>query len=69
MCSSFSLCGNEGKKMPEFTSETEFKFEDGKGAASEKSIRIPYNIANKNVSLKTYVVKSETPLLLSIRKL
>ena len=68
MCSTFSLCGNEKKKMQEFTSETEFKFEDGKVAASEKSIRIPCNIANKNVSLKTDVVKSETPLLLSIRK-
>lgn len=56
------------KKMQEFTSETEFKFEDGKVAASEKSIRIPCNIANKNVSLKTDAVKSETPLLLSIRK-
>lgn len=40
MCSTFSLCGDERKKMLEFTSETESKFEDRKAAASEKSKRI-----------------------------
>ena len=50
----------EGKYK--FTSETEFKFGDGKGVASEKGIVIPCNIAGKNVSLKTDVVKSEIPV-------
>ena len=45
--------------------QTEFKFGDGKIVASEKSVVIPCNIAGKNVSLKTDVVKSEIPLLLS----
>ena len=36
-----------------------------KVVASEKSVVIPCNIAGKNVSLKTDVVKSEIPLLLS----
>ena len=36
-----------------------------KVAASEKNVVIPCNIAGKNVSLKTDVVKSEIPLLLS----
>ena len=60
-----SLCDDDRKKIQEFTSETEFKFGDGKVAASEKSVVIPCNIAGKNVSLKTDVVKSEIPLLLS----
>ena len=60
-----SLCDDDRKKIQEFTSETEFKFGDGKAVASEKSVVIPYNIAGKNLSLKTDVVKSEIPLLLS----
>ena len=60
-----SLCDDDRRKIQEFTSETEFKFGDGKVAASEKSVVIPCNIAGKNVSLKTELVKSEIPLLLS----
>ena len=51
--------------MQEFTSETEFKFGDGKVVASEKSVVIPCNAEGKNVSLKTDVVKSEITLSLS----
>ena len=60
-----SLCDDDRRKIQEFTSETNFKFGDGKVLASEKSVVIPCNIAVKNVSLKTDAVKSEIPLLLS----
>ena len=51
------------RNIQEFTSETEFKFGDGKVVVVGKSVVIPCNIAGKNVSLMT--VKSEIPLLLS----
>ena len=35
---------------------------DGKVVASKKNVIIPCNIAGKNVSLKTDVVKSEIPV-------
>ena len=60
-----SLCDDDRRKIQEFNSETEFKFGDGKVVGSEKTVVIPCNIAGKNVSLKTDVVKSEIPLLLS----
>ena len=60
-----SLCDDDRRKIQEFTSETKFKFGDGKVLASEKSVVIPCNIAVRNVSLKTDAVKSEIPLLLS----
>ena len=60
-----SLCDDDRKKIQEFTSETEFKFGDGKVVASERSVVIPCSIAGKNMSLKTNVVKGEIPLLLS----
>ena len=57
-----SLCDDDGRKIQEFTSDTEFKFGDGNVVASEKSAVIPCNIAGKNMSLKTDVVKSEIPV-------
>ena len=60
-----SLCDDDRKKIQEFTSEAEFKFEDGKVVASEKHVVIPCNNAGENLSLKTDVVKSEIPLSLS----
>ena len=60
-----SLCDDDRRKIQEFTSETKFKFGDGKVLASEESVVIPCNIAVRNVSLKTDAVKSEIPLLLS----
>ena len=53
-------------KIQEFTSETEFKIGDGKVVAPEKSVVYPGNIAGKNMSLKTDVVKNEIPLLIII---
>ena len=64
-CLTESLCDVDRRKIQEFTSETEFKFGDGKVVASETSVVIPCNNAGKNVSLKTDVVKSEIPLLLN----
>ena len=61
-CSTESLCNDDARKIQEFTSETEFKFGDGKGVASEKSVVIPCNIPGKNVSPKTDVIKSEIPV-------
>ena len=57
-----SLCNDDTRKIQEFTSETEFKFGDGKVVASEKSVVIPCKIAGKNMSLKTDAVKSEIPV-------
>ena len=53
-------------KIQEFTSETEFKIGDGKVVAPEKSVVYPGNIAGKNMSLKTDVVKNEIPVLIII---
>ena len=42
-----SLCDDDRRKIQELTSETEFKFGDGKVVALEKSVVIACNIAGK----------------------
>lgn len=58
------ICDDDRKKIHKFSSETEFKFGEGKVIFSEKNVVIPCNITDKNVPLKTDVVKNEIPLLL-----
>ena len=55
----------EKKKKQSFASNTEFRFQNGTSAVSEKCVLIAGKIEGKAVIIKTDVVNSEIPLLLS----
>ena len=55
----------EKKKIQSFASNTEFRFQNGTSAVSEKRVLIAGKIEGKAVIVKTDVVNSEIPLLLS----
>ena len=60
-----SLSDLEKKKIQVFASNTEFRFGDGKRVVSEKCALIPGKIGGKAVTIKTDVMNSEIPLLIS----
>ena len=47
-CYAESLCDDDRKKIQEWNSNTDFKFEDRKVVASEKCVLILCNIAGRN---------------------
>ena len=64
-CYAESLCDDDRKKIQEWNSNTDFKFEDRKVVASEKCVLILFNIAGRNGApgTKWYFVHDIWPLL------
>ena len=60
-----SLNEDDKRKVKTFSSNTKFKFGDGKTHSAIKKVNVPAEIGKKKVMIEYHVVNAELPLLLS----
>ena len=56
---------NDVQKVVEESSSTSFRFGDGNSTIANKSVTIPVRIGNEDIMIKTDIIDSDLPLLLS----
>ena len=60
-----SLTGEEARKLKTKNSKTTFRFGDGESVVARKLVTLPVKMFGKNIVIRTHVVDTDIPLLLS----
>ena len=60
-----TLTEKDAQKVVEESSSSSFRFGDGDSKTANKSVTIPARIGNEDIMIKTDVIDSDLPLLLS----